>query len=173
MIIHGTEVTHGVCQCARCDALTVAPVMPALRLLPDGRDLWTVDCHWMSGLVGGRAVLIRRGFETDGASVPRLFWRMIGHPFMGDLLPHALPHDGLYAAELMSRADCDAWFLESMAAGGLNVARRNAIWAAVRVGGGAVWAGHDRKSVEHAAARCRLVGEEEWHALAARGRLAA
>lgn len=38
-------------------------------------------------------VVIPRGFEWDGASIPRLFWRVAGHPMQYDTLPGALLHD--------------------------------------------------------------------------------
>ena len=85
------------CLCECCNALTVHPSLPALTPIADKGDEWDVDCHWMSHCANGRAVVIRRGFHTDGASIPRLAWRVIGHPFAKDILPHALAHDALYA----------------------------------------------------------------------------
>ena len=33
------------------------------------------------------------GTETDGASIPRVFWRAVGHPFRSVCLPAAVIHD--------------------------------------------------------------------------------
>lgn len=158
------------CLCGDCGAITFG--LPALTPVPGAGDLWRVDCHWCSPLVDGVAVLVRRGFLTDGASVPRLAWRVIGHPFAKDLLPHAIGHDGLYAAELLPRAACDAWMLGSMAAAGTNFpgqavgwARRNAVYSAVRAGGGFVWSGHAPGSVAEARALVSLVREPEYSRL--------
>lgn len=113
-------------------------------------ETWVVAEPWFSQLTEGKAVLVRRGFVTDGASIPRAFWRLIGHPMMKWLLPHALPHDALYAAELMSRKECDGFLLMSMKLAGVPWWKRNAIWSAVRIGGGAVWRRHTEKSVKEA-----------------------
>jgi hypothetical protein len=99
-------------------------------------------------------ITIKPGFRWDGASVPRFFWRIVGAPMNGKYVPAALLHDALYAAELFPRAKCDAAFLEFMAQLGVAWWRRNAMWLAVRIGGGAVWRQHTARSV--AAAR-RLV----------------
>ena len=153
------------CLCECCNALTVHPSLPALTPIADKGDEWDVDCHWMSHCANGRAVVIRRGFHTDGASIPRLAWRVIGHPFSKDILPHALAHDALYASEAMTRRECDDWFAESMRISGVSAVKRNAIWSAVRMFGGWVWRRHDVRGVFAARQSVRLIGEEEHDAL--------
>lgn len=41
-------------------------------------------------------ILIPRGFIFDGASIPRFFWRIVGHPFHPKRLIAALIHDALF-----------------------------------------------------------------------------
>jgi len=158
------------CLCPDCAFITRD--LPALTPLPGAGELWRVDCHWLSPLVNGVAVLIRRSFTTDGASIPRVAWRVIGHPFAKDMLPHALGHDGLYAAELLSRKEADDWMLTSMALAEDNFpgqpvswAKRNAVWSAVRTGGGFVWRGHTPESVAEARRLVSLVRMPEYDAL--------
>jgi hypothetical protein len=74
----------------------------------------------------------------------------VGHPFQVPLLGLALGHDALYAAELVSREEADRWFLEGMKKAGINWVKRNAIWLAVRAGGGVVWRRHTMRSVARA-----------------------
>ena len=150
--------THDNCACHSCSHVAVYPELPSLTPVPDMTDNWTVDCHWRSQLVKGRAVLIDRGFATDGASIPRIAWRLIGHPWSKDLLPHALAHDALYAGELLDRKACDRWFLDSMTLAGVGLVKRNAIYAAVRVGGGCVWSKHTAEGVAAARRDARLAG---------------
>lgn len=150
------------CRCADCTALSSYPELPALTAVIGNDANWTVDCHWMSQLVKGKAVLIERGFLTDGTSFPRAAWRVMGHPFSKDILPHALGHDALYAAELMSREDCDQWFLDSMALAGVPWLKRQAIYAAVRVGGGGVWKAHTKDGVDAARKACSLLNTEKY-----------
>lgn len=149
------------CMCDGCNALTVYPAMPCLSPLPRNDECWHTDCHWMSHLVNGRAVVIRRGFETDLASVPRIAWRVIGHPLSKVTLAHGLAHDALYASEAMTRHECDDWFLESMRISGVPWFKRNAMWSAVRTFGGLVWARHDRRSVDDANGFVRVVDAVE------------
>lgn len=157
------------CLCALCTKVVTAPNLPALFPCPDKTENWSLDCNWLSPLVNGKAVYIKRGFITDGASIPRIAWRVIGHPFSKDLLPHALPHDGLYAAELFpTHAECDAWMQASMALAADNYPlsvswlKRNAVWSAVRTCGGLVWRKHTAQTVYKARQYCKLVGPEEY-----------
>ena len=158
------------CQCQNCYKLTTAPEFPSATPLPDTSEEWRVDCHWLSPLINGKAVLIRRGFYTDWASIPRIAWRVIGHPTSKYIIGHALPHDALYSAELMSRSECDDWFLTSMAMAEFNYplkvgwAKRNAIWSAVRIGGGVVWNKHTKEGVEAARKLVTLLDTAEWDA---------
>ena len=154
-----------ICLCESCNSLRCHPESPALTPVADKTDEWTVDCHWMSHCVNGRAVIIRRGFHTDGASIPRLAWRVIGHPFSKDILPHALAHDALYASEAMTRRECDDWFAESMRISGVSAIKRRAIWSAVRLFGWSVWRSHDTRAVFDARRSVRLIGGEEHDAL--------
>ena len=158
------------CQCQNCYKLTTAPEFPSATPLPNTSEEWRVDCHWLSPLINGRAILIRRGFYTDWASIPRLAWRAVGHPTSKYLIGHALPHDALYAAELMSRKDCDDWFLTSMAMAEFNYplkvgwTQRNAIWSAVRLGGAHVWNKHTKDGIEAARKLVTLLDTAEWDA---------
>lgn len=141
------------------------PELPKMEKLTDGTENWCICENWVSQLVKGHAVLIKKGTITDGASIPRFFWRFIGHPLMGWILGHALPHDGLYMAELAPRDWCDKWFLNSMALAGVPWWKRNAVWAAVRCGGGVVWMAHKHDDVEAARRQCSVVDSDQYAAL--------
>lgn len=143
------------------EELVFYPEFPDLKPIDDSSDNWVVEKCWVSQLVGNKAVVIRKGFETDGASIPRVAWRVIGHPFKKDVLRHALGHDALYAAELMTRSECDMWFLESMKKDGVSWWKRNAIWSAVRIGGAFVWGKHVKAEVDEARKLCKLIDAEE------------
>lgn len=107
----------------------------------EGRTLATLlepFAYHVAAEGSGEAIRVPRGFETDFASVPRLFWRVF--PALGPWAKAAVVHDYLYAtgglAGRYSRARCDAIFAEAM--GVLKVAgwKRAFMHAAVRVGGG-------------------------------------
>ena len=50
---------------------------------------------------------IPEGFVWDGASIPRYFWRMFGHPYDRHHLRGGLKHDFNYQEGIMSRSKCD------------------------------------------------------------------
>jgi hypothetical protein len=43
-----------------------------------------------------RVFVVPAGFESDGASIPRFAWSIIGHPFKDEYCLPALLHDYLY-----------------------------------------------------------------------------
>jgi hypothetical protein len=93
-------------------------------------------------------VAVRAGLRTDGISIPRVAWRIVGHPFQVPLLGPALVHDGLYAAELArDHSEADWIMLEFMDRAGIGWVKRNAVYAAVRTFGGVAWWRHTRQSV--------------------------
>ena len=57
----------------------------------------------------GRIIEVPAGFETDFASVPRLFWRVV--PPWGRYSPAAVVHDYLYHTGKVSRLAADRLFL--------------------------------------------------------------
>lgn len=97
----------------------------------------------------GYKLTIKAGYMTDGASIPRIAWRLVGHPW-GPYLPAAVVHDILYQSEIWSRAQADECFLDLMVTLPVGWLRRNAIYRAVRIAGGATWANHTDESIEAA-----------------------
>jgi len=41
-------------------------------------------------------IIMKKGVEVDGASIPRFLWRLLGHPFEGANAWYSLPHDYIY-----------------------------------------------------------------------------
>lgn len=103
-----------------------------------------INSHWRlieqlaydSAVLSAR-VVVPAGFETDFASVPRLpfaFW------LAGDTAHlAAVVHDFLYTIQLCSRVEADRVFYEAMTLTGVPLWRRSLMYAAVRVGGWAIW----------------------------------
>ena len=81
------------------------------------------------------------GFVTDGASVPRFLWRVLGPPLEADTIGAAVKHDWEYARAARPRADIDADFYFDLRADGVGVIRSALYWLGVRIGGGAAY-GH-------------------------------
>lgn len=80
-------------------------------------------------------VLVPKGFLTDGASIPRVFWPLLGPH--GDYFRAAVVHDFLYSPrnDEFSRAEADLIFREAMYNTGVPWCRREVIYAAVRLFG--------------------------------------
>jgi len=85
----------------------------------------------------GEKIVIPAGFETDFASVPRIFW-----PFISPVDKHgkaAVLHDYLYRKEIYARHICDKIFLEAMKSIGVSKWKRSLIYWNVRIFGFFVW----------------------------------
>ena len=97
--------------------------------------------HWTppEGAAAGipRSVSVPAGFVTDLATIPPYFWWTVqptgrhGHA--------AILHDWLYWEQGVSRATADRVFELAMSELEVAPPLRKAMWAAVRVGGGAYW----------------------------------
>ena len=111
-------------------------------VLPDGR-LFTVS--------------VRVGFSFDGCSVPRLLWRLCGHPMEVPRVAAALAHDWLYAAHVCDRATADEIFREICRMAGLSALRYNTEYWTLRVAGGAAWKSHGLEDQEFARAHGALM----------------
>ena len=82
-------------------------------------------------------ITVPSGFDTDFASVPRV---PIAFTLFGSKAKKsAVLHDYLYATRPFSRLECDKAFLCAMQTEGLGWFTRHAMYAGVRLGGGAYW----------------------------------
>lgn len=94
----------------------------------------------------GLIIIVHIGYVSDGASIPRIFWRVVGHPF-GKYLPAAVVHDALYETEMLDRKEADQCFRDLIKALPVSTWRRALMYRAVRLGGGARWNKHTPESI--------------------------
>ena len=78
------------------------------------------------------------GYITDFASIPRLCWRLIGHP-AGKYGKAAVIHDFLYSSHRYNRKRSDEIFYEAMGVSGVVLWKRKIIYRAVRMFGMFAW----------------------------------
>ena len=101
----------------------------------DGRShILHRDLQYMDD--GDKIYTVPAGFVTDGASIPRAFWRVL-RPF-GKYIEAAVLHDYLYAHPEVygtTQKEADDLFKLAMRDCGVSKWKRNVMWAAVRVGG--------------------------------------
>ena len=106
---------------------------------PDGYILKLTKALAVSEL--GLTCTLVKGFKSDGASVPTVGWSVIRlYPTHPKLIRGAVAHDFLYllvAARLIGRELADAVFLEIIKEDGLDFFRRQVVYRAVRISGGA------------------------------------
>jgi len=128
-------------------AINTLPVIDG-KFIP-GDDLRVQLCaDYNVRLNDGSIVSVPRGFVTDFASIPRIFWNIL--PPFGDYSPAAVVHDWLYSLGVdgeLGRKYADNAFLELMTRAGETWWKRTAMYQAVRMFGGGAW-GHPQKENE-------------------------
>lgn len=92
-------------------------------------------------------VTVPKGFVTDGASIPQIFWSLIGSPF-GKYCNAAIVHDYLYFIVEGTRKRADYVFYEAMTFLEVSFWRRKTMWLAVRLGAGWIWKARRKQKVE-------------------------
>jgi len=109
---------------------------------PDG-IVWTVQNpggRFGFQVQGGPLIVISDGFKTDGASIPRIAWRVVGPPMghgpKANYAPAAALHDFLYVNTPFSRKACDQLMLAAMADLKVSWWRRRMMYRVLRVFGG-------------------------------------
>jgi hypothetical protein len=123
---------------------------PAIKA---GRSLWGLWQPLQYFPAAGGTITVPAGFVTDLASIPRWAWVLL--PPDGPWVKGAIIHDYLYATggtgewkghpssiappAAYTRRDADRILREAMQNRGVDIVRRNIIYAAVRFGGGAGW----------------------------------
>lgn len=93
-------------------------------------------------VVGPMLIRVPIGFQTDLASVPRVFRSLI--PVVGNQNGPAVVHDWLYVhrridGRALGRAEADRIFRDLLSAAGVGWTRRTMMYVAVRLGGWAYW----------------------------------
>ena len=80
--------------------------------------------------------IVQRMFDSDGATIPRACWSIVGSPYDPDILPAALGHDWDYWTRRIPRAEADDKFYRNLREWGCGKARATAMHKAVRLFGG-------------------------------------
>jgi len=90
---------------------------------------------------GGRSFLIPRHFESDGASVPRLFWRVVFPPTDATAAAAGICHDFIYRTQPggWTRKEADRMFLALLIEFGTPLGSAYLAYLAVRLFGWIPW----------------------------------
>ena len=109
-----------------------------------GKKRWCVSrtFKYYIGYEGSNNVIIvPKGFITDGASIPRIFWTIVGHPF-SEFAQAAVLHDFLYDRRIYTRKRSDEIFYEAMGVLKVSKWKRMVMYQAVRRFGWMPWLHH-------------------------------
>ena len=87
----------------------------------------------------GYRITINKGFDFDGASIPKWLWSIYGSPFTGNYVVASLIHDGLYASQKVSKRISDKIFLDIMKQSNVGYVKRTSMYLAVKMFGGKDW----------------------------------
>ena len=87
----------------------------------------------------GYSVTVKKGFDFDGASIPKLLWSIYGSPLNGNYVVASLIHDGLYASQKVSKRISDKIFLDIMKQSNVGYVKRTSMYLAVKLFGGKDW----------------------------------
>jgi len=131
-------------------------VWSELDIRPKG-EKWMLRAKYEVRIGTSHVLICPDGIMTDGASIPRFFWRVIGHPMQLPYVKAAIIHDAGYLGVLRwfsqtgntwiekayTRKDVDDIFLSLMEQLGLSWWRRRAMYLAVRLFGGRYWTERD------------------------------
>ena len=87
----------------------------------------------------GYSVTVKKGFDFDGASIPKWLWSIYGSPLNGNYLVASLIHDGLYASQKVSKSVSDKIFFDIMKQSNVGYIKRTSMYLAVEMFGGKDW----------------------------------
>lgn len=113
---------------------------PPLKLSPDG-EMWMVAesfKYYVGSEDSDEVIEVPKGFMSDGASIPKIFWSLIGGP-TGKYFYAAILHDYLYYTKTYKRWKADKIFYEAMGVLGVPNWKRSIMHLAVRLFGFIPW----------------------------------
>lgn len=87
----------------------------------------------------GYSVTVKKGFDFDGASIPKWLWSIYGSPLNGNYVVASLIHDGLYASQKVTKSVSDKIFLDIMKQSSVGYIKRTSMYLAVKMFGGKDW----------------------------------
>ncbi len=102
-------------------------------------------CANLNVKIDGHLIVIPKGFQTDLASIPRIFWNILP-PQQANFVAPAILHDYFYSTGTGKRIDADAILYASLRQQGAMWITANIIWLGVRLGG----ANHFNKEAQNA-----------------------
>ena len=114
---------------------------PRWRRVTSPKRRYVLDVNW---LVEGRAGIVHaipKGFVTDGASIPRIFWFIVGGKYAPEVIGAATVHDYYYRTGIAERRTADDRFYNMLRDDGVSWWRAGLMYRAVHWFGGLFYEG--------------------------------
>lgn len=100
-----------------------------ISISPHNKELYKLNSSHTFKF-NGAEITIPKGFVTDGASIPKAVWSIIGHPFMPRFVEAAVVHDFCVVNQFNGSAR-DKLFYETLISNGVKKWRAKAMYWAV------------------------------------------
>ena len=115
--------------------------LPSIEFVPQSDNVRTRGNLAYKCYRTGRTYIVPSGFVCDGASIPRLLWALVGHPFDKRWRKESVLHDWFYRTTEhgISRKMADQIFYDSLRDGGLRYTKAQLMYLGVRAGGWVAW----------------------------------
>ena len=107
--------------------------------------------------LGALVITILKGYKSDGASVPQIFWSLGFDPFAPKTLSGALVHDILYTVKVFDRKTTDGILYALLRQNGVGIFKSSLYWIGVRLGGWLPWKLTKKSAVKHAWEHLQIV----------------
>lgn len=110
---------------------------PSFRFIedPEMGDVLILTEPWKFKTSKGEEYTIPVGYESDGMSVPRFFFRVLSARIDFRTTGPSIVHDFRYENHIGTRAECDADYRADLIANGFPRVKAYAVWLGVRIGG--------------------------------------
>ena len=116
-----------------------------LNALFIGNGQWRLITPFTYITKSGKEIIAPVNMITDGASIPRFAWMIVGSPWSGRYVKATIPHDFLYSKAEGSRKEADLIFYEAMGVLGVPRWKRWIMYQAVRIFAYFIWQQRKRR----------------------------
>jgi hypothetical protein len=113
------------------------PISPIVKPIANSM-LYSLD-QKMEVSIDSAMLIVPKGFTTDGASIPRIFWFTTGTPFSPHYMRGAIIHDYLYQTGMFERKLADRVMYHFILNDNTSKYNATKIYCALRIAGWYTW----------------------------------
>jgi hypothetical protein len=102
-----------------------------IKITPKSRNKYEV-CEDYPFKIDAQVMTIPKGFISDGASIPKAFWKIIGTPFSPSFIEAAIVHDFLISKQYNAKHS-DQMFYDMLVYTGVSIVKARVMYIAIRL----------------------------------------